>query len=530
MTRTEVPVAALARAASYDAVVVGSGFGGSIAARRLAEAGRSVLILERGKRYPLGTFPRNVRDADSVFWRPHKRATAQGLFELRMFSGIGAVVAAGVGGGSLIYANIHIRPDARIFDDPRWPAGFTRERLDPYYDRVAQTLQVAPMPASIPSPKREVFRAAAARMQREVFDPDEAVAWSHAPGPGRSACKLCAECEFGCQFGAKNTLDYNYLARAEELGAQIETHANVRHVAPSEHGYAVHYTDLKTGQQRSVEGRRVVLSAGTLGTNEILFRSRDGVGSLPRVSRLLGHGYSGNGDFLGSIQNSRDELVPWSGPDVTSVMRFFDQTPSFTMAAPTFNRPVMDVLASLGQPNPSWLRPSSRLLWPALERLLPWLFSRGLLSQPMKRPGPHAGDPGRMTNLFAIGQDNANGRLQLKCDRLDIHWDYARENAQLISRMESAMQELAAQYGGSYAPLASYQAFKRILTVHSLGGCRLADDPEHGVVSPEGEVFGHAGLFVADGSLVPTAIGFHPVMTISAIAERVAEHITRSFT
>jgi cholesterol oxidase len=515
--------------ASYDAVVVGSGFGGSISALRLAEAGRSVLVLERGKRYPLGSFPRDVRDVDSLFWRPKKRKSAQGLYELRMFSGIGAVVAAGVGGGSLIYANIHIRPDRRVFDDPRWPSSYTRDSLDPYYERVARTLDVAPLPDSIRSPKRDAFRAAARALSREVFEPDEAVFWNRAPGGGRSACKMCAECEFGCQFGAKNTLDYTYLARAEKLGAELTTHANVTHVEPGPSGYRVHYRDLQSGEVRSVDGRRVVLSAGTLGSNEILLRCRDVVRSLPKLSQRLGHGYSGNGDFLGSIQNSKTEIEPWYGPDVTSVMRFFDELPGFTMAAPTFNRGVMDVLSSLGQPRPEWLRPGARLLWPALEQLLPWLFEKGLLSQPMKHKGPHAGEPARMTNLFAIGQDNANGQLRLKCDELDIEWDYARENVALITRMTKAMQDTASSYGGTFAPLATWEAFKRTLTVHSLGGCHLADDPARGVVSEQGEVFNYPGLFVADGSLVPTAIGFHPVMTISAIAERVAEHIAGSF-
>lgn len=513
----------------WDAIVIGSGFGGSISALRIAQAGKSVLVLERGKRYRPGDFPRDPTNADALFFRPQKRASARGLYEMRSFSGIAAVVASGVGGGSLVYANIHVRPDPIIFDDVRWPRAYNRQSLDPYYDRVASMFEVAPIPSSISLRKRDVFRDAAKSLNREVFDPDEAVAFANSPGPGRSACKLCAECEFGCQHGAKNTLDFTYLAKAESYGAKVQADVLVSHVESIADGYRVYAKNLATGESVSFTGRRVVLSAGTLGTNEIMFRSRDEARTLPNVSNLLGVGFSGNGDFLGSLQNSQKSLEPWRGPDVTSVMRFFDKLPGFTLAAPTFNKPVMEVLASMGQSNASIARPLGPLVWPRLERLLPWLFDKGLLNAPLKRPGPHAGPADRLTNLFAIGQDNAGGRAFWKGGKIDIDWEYADENADLIKRMIAAMHDVARAYGGTFAPLPTWDAFRRIITVHPLGGCRLADSPEKGVVSTSGEVFGHPGLFIADGSVIPTSIGFHPVMTISAIAERIADAVVASY-
>ncbi|HEU4937335.1 MAG TPA: GMC oxidoreductase [Vicinamibacterales bacterium] len=510
---------------AFDAIVVGSGFGGAIAAARLAATGRRVVVLERGRRYRPGDFPRNVKRVEDLFWDQPGHGKHRGLYDVRAFDGIGAVVAAGVGGGSLVYANIHIRPDASVFDDPRWPAPFTRAFLDPYYERVAARLEVAPLPESIQLAKRDRYREAAAALHRPIFDPDQAVRWSGAKDGDRGPCELVAECEFGCRHGAKNTLDMTYLADAERHGAEVRPNVWATHVAPNPGGgYQVHVVDTVSGGRESFSGTHVVLAAGTLGTNEILFRSRDNMKTLPNVSRQLGRGYSGNGDFLGSIQNSRFDLEPWRGPDVTSVMKFFDTRPGFTMAAPTFNQPVMRVLASLGQPE----GPAMRLLAPAW-RMLPdaisTAFRTGLLSQPLVIRGPHAGDASRMTNLFAIGQDNANGVVRFDNDRLDIEWKYAEENQALIARMEQAMRDVAGVYGGTFAPLASWSAFRRILTVHSLGGCHLATDPSHGVVSTEGEVFGHPGLFVADGSVVPTAIGFHPCMTIAAIAERIAEGV-----
>jgi cholesterol oxidase len=519
----------LTGSARYDVVVVGSGFGGSVAALRLAEAGKSVCVLERGRRYRPGEFPRDVTKVDELLWDHPRRPHSLGLYDVRFLSGIGVVTASGVGGGSLINANIQIRPDAAVFEDPRWPKSVDRAVLEPYFDRVAGMLGVQPLPVEVELPKRDVFRTAAAELRREVFDPDLAVAWSESPGPGREACQLVAECEFGCQYGAKHSMDLTYLARAEELGATVVTHAAVSHVAPAAGGYAVVYRDLPGGEIRSVSALRVVLAAGTLGTNEILLRSRDAAGTLPELSRALGVGFSGNGDFLGSIQNSRVDLAPWHGPDVTSVIRYTDASPQFTMAAPTFSRPVMAVLASLGQGSGRAIRPAARMLWPRMGAVLRFAFRRGLLSKPVRFRGPHAGDPGRMTNLFAIGRDSAGGVVRLKRGRLDIEWEYERQNHELIARMETAMKEIAGLYGGTFAPLLSWAAFRRIVTVHPLGGCRLSESPRTGVVSPEGEVYGYPGLYVADGSVIPSSIGFHPVMTITAVAERVAEGVGASF-
>ncbi|RKH36222.1 GMC family oxidoreductase [Corallococcus sicarius] len=512
-------------ATRYDVVVVGSGFGGSITALRLAQAGKSVAVLERGRRYAPGQFPRDVTRADELLWREPSRPQARGLFDVRFLSGIGTVTASGVGGGSLIYANVHVRPDPIVFDHPRWPKGFTREALEPYYDKVARELDVSPFPASIPLRKRDLFQQAAGRMGRPTFDPTEAVSWTKPSGPGRKVCQLCAECEFGCQHGAKNTLDLTYLARAEALGATVWPGLSVSHVQRVAGGYRVHYRDLATGAKASVEGARVVLSAGALGTVEILLRSRDRARTLPLLSDRLGHGYSGNGDFLGSLQGSREEILPWVGPDVATVMKFFDRAPRFTMVTATFNKPATTVLAGMGQPKLGPLGGLAAPLWTKLGPLVHAAFAKGLFNKPLS----NAVDPSRTSNLFGIGQDNANGRMGLKGDRLDVEWDYAGENAELVARMMGAMRELASQYGGTFAPLVTWELFRRPFTVHSLGGAHVAESPERGVVSTQGEVFNYPGLFVADGSVIPTSIGFHPVMTISAVSERIAEAVAHGF-
>jgi cholesterol oxidase len=517
----------------FDAIVIGSGFGGSINALRLASAGRRTLVLERGQRYRPGEFPRDITNVERLFWRYPRHARFRGLYEVRFFSGLAAVVASGVGGGSLIYANIHIRPDPDVFDDPRWPASVNRGSLDRHYDSVAKMLAVAPVPATLHLKKRDAFVRAAQQLGRPIFDPDEAVKWAGPDEPTRASCRLCTQCEFGCQYGAKSTLDLTYLAQAERLGAEVCSDAYVTAIAPADGGYVVTYRNTSVNPARrtpeSVFARRVVVCAGTLGTNELLLRCRDLTRTLPLLSARLGHGYSANGDFLGSVCGSANPLDPWHRPDVTSVIHFDNVRHSFTMAAPTFSRPVMDVLASMGQPNVRWLRWLSPVVWWFADRLLVAAFRHGFIRARPPSGQSRAADPARMTNLFAIGRDNANGRLHLRNGQLDVVWDYARENEVLIANMTRAMGEVSQAYEGTFAPLATWELFRRIITVHSLGGCHLSDSRHSGVVSPYGEVHRYPGLFVADGSVIPTSIGFHPAMTISAVSERIAEAVVASY-
>ncbi len=515
-----------------DAVVVGSGFGGSISACRLAQAGRRVMVLERGRRYAPGDFPRDVTDIDALFWRRRRGGQAIGLYDLRFFSALGCVVASGVGGGSLVYANVNVRPHANVFEDPRWPRGTDRAGLEPYYARVAHMLAVAPLPHDARLPKRDVFHSAGISMRRLVFDPDEAVQWpgySGDSGHSHPRCQFRAECEFGCRVGAKRTADTTYLAEAERLGATVRPGRLVVGLNPVAAGYAVTHRDVITGVEEVTVAKRVVLAAGTLGTNELLLRNRDVHRSLPMLSSRLGLGFSANGDFLGSIHKASYDLHPERGPDVTSVMQFFDREPGFTLAAPTFNEGVMKALATFGQPSARALRPFGPVLWRALPKAVPQMFAHGLLSWPLKYLAPGKLDWRHSTNLFGIGRDNANGRLQLTSHGLDVVWDYHRENADLVERQQQAMADVATYYRGKFAPIVIWNAFRRIVTVHPLGGCAISVGPGTGVVSPEGEVHGYRGLFVADGSVVPTSIGFHPVMTISALAERTADAVVASF-
>lgn len=185
----------------------------------------------------------------------------------------------------------------------------------------------------------------------------------------------------------------------------------------------------------------------------------------------------------------------------------------------------MMFLARLGQSNPISLRFAEAFIWRQLHWLVPFVCRVGLLRWLRGRDGIEDKKTARITNLFAIGRDNANDTIKLRGDHIDIEWNYADENHLLIERMQQAMGDVARVYGDTFASLFSWIVFRRILTVHSLGGCHLSETPDRGVVSPEGEVHGYRGLFVGDGSVIPTSIGFHPCMTIAAVAECIAHGI-----
>src|SRR5829696_9516318 len=252
----------------FDAVVVGSGFGGSVTACRLAEAGRRVLVLERGKPYPPGSFARSPLGLRNSLWDPSEGL--HGMFDLWSFEGLEALVASGLGGGSLIYANVLIRKDPKWFvrEEPgegyeHWPT--TYEDLEPHYERAEAMLGATPYPfAEEPyraTSKTRAFKGAAEEVGAEWFLPNLAVTFASEPGadpiPGepiresrpnihgrtRQTCRLVGECDFGCNFGSKNSLDYTYLTAASHSGAEIRLRSEVRGFEPGDRGYTIHYVE-----------------------------------------------------------------------------------------------------------------------------------------------------------------------------------------------------------------------------------------------------------------------------------------------
>lgn len=537
-----------------DAVVVGSGFGGSVVACRLAEANRSVCLLERGKRYPPGSFPRRPDEMARNFWDPS--AGMHGLFDIWSFRHIGSVVASGLGGGSLIYANVMIRKDEHWFVRDQGPSGgyeswpVTRDQLEPHYDRVEKILGATcnPYPYIDTTPKTQAMRRAAGRLGIEWYRPPLAVTFG---GPGqrpgnpipnsdgnlhratRSTCRLCGECDIGCNYGSKNSLDYNYLSLAVGSGADLRDRSEVRKIAPIDGGFEVEYVRhepenegarinvAKLPRQR-LRCRVLVLAAGALGTTYLLLRN---LRQFPALSPALGTRFCGNGDLLGFTLGSPDQLEPSLGPVITSTMRVADKAdggegPGFYLqdgGYPGFVDWLLETTA-LG-------RPLGRFAHYAVVRAL-----RKLTRDPYSEVGSQVAaliGKGRLSAgvlpMLGMGREIPNGRIRLQGDCLQVDWcDSA--SREYFGRVEAAMAAVAAELGGRFA-INPTRYLRRVITVHPLGGTPMGNDPRWAVVDDHGEAFGHLGLFVTDGAVMPGPVGPNPSLTIAALADRFAERI-----
>ena len=336
----------------FDAVVIGTGFGGAVAACRLAQAGKTICILERGRRYPRGDFPRPAKRPDSL---PHTARWAwaidHGLWDVRDLQGILAAVAAGYGGGSLVYANVHLRAPAQVFAAATgheeaiegWPAGYTRQALDPFYDVVAAALRVRPIPATLaapapasltgrPLPKVDAMRRVASKLGRDqwFFLPPVAIDFDK--------CVMCAECVAGCQFHAKNTLDLNYLAVAEAAaGVDVRTLAEVMRLKQEADGtYTVTYRDhVIGGSETQVQGKSVFLCAGAVSSTDILLRSQGDVGMRDESRKQIGRRFFGNGDAISMVfdTTSGPAPTPTAGPTISTTL-LYNRQPASLRAAP----------------------------------------------------------------------------------------------------------------------------------------------------------------------------------------------------
>ena len=512
---------------SYEAIVVGSGFGGAVAACRLAQAGVDVAILERGRRFEPGSFPRPEHGrSDLMLW--HRG----GAYDMRPLNDVLVVQAAGYGGGSLIYANVQMRPPADVFDSG-WPPGYSRTVLDPYYDLVAHMLDVRPVepdPSTCELPtKTRLMGEAATRLGRraQFFHPNIAVRFDGAggaPTPNKfgvpqSGCLHCGECDIGCNVGAKNTLDLNYLAVAESKGAEVGTGSEVTGIAPRDDGFEVRYRDPgQHGREQTVAARQVFLALGAVNTTELLLRCRDQHQTLPRLSLRLGSGYSANGDFLALGIGTSPSFRAVHGPTITTAC-IFDRRDG--------DRRLWFAVEEGGH---------SKYLAHLLPILSPTRFARLVGRELEGRLAHHADaftslleEEGEATAiLLVMGRDSANGRIELAHPhhRLHIRWD-TPANLALYAAETAACQEFVTALGGRPALPPNWRFFGQPNAVHNLGGCRMAETEADGVVDPNGRVFGYPGLYVLDGAIIPVAVGANPSHTIAAVAERCVETAIR---
>ena len=523
----------------YDFVVIGSGFGGSVSAMRLAEKGYSVLVLERGKRFHAEDFPRTNWNIFKYLWLPGVRCF--GFQGLNFFKDIWILNGSGVGGGSLVYACTHIKPPKTFFEGEEWAdlADWETE-LDPFYDIADRMLGTAENPKFWPA-DHHLYEIAKELGKEDTFKPTPVGIYFGEPGktvpdpffdgegPDRAGCIQCGGCMVGCRHNAKNTLDKNYLYLAEKYGATVMPEANVLGVRPlygprsGAARYEIEYeriTDWVRKRKSSVRARNVVFSAGVLGTLSLLLKCRDEHRSLPLLSQSLGQRVRSNSEALLGV-TARSEEVDYSEGVAISSHFWIDDVSSV--------EPVRY------PPGSSFMR---TLMLPLMEfDGSPWQRFRTVIKRAFKEPGDFLHvrvlPKWASRNTVLMIMQTLENRMSLKRGR-SIWTLFKRE---LVSGRDDsfpipatieagrALVNNFAEKSDGVPWVGINDVFDTPNTAHILGGCDIGADAHSGVIDLHHQVFNYDGLYVADASVIPANLGVNPSLTITAMSERAMSFI-----
>ena len=505
-----------------DFAVVGSGFGGSVSALRLAEKGYSVCVLERGRRFAARDFPRTNWNLRKSLWMP--RAKCFGILRLSVLSDVFVLSGAGVGGGSLVYANTLYVPPPAFFEAPAWRdlADWKRVLL-PFYriegepDRVLAEIagELGRGDSYVTTPVAVHFGTPG----QTVADPYFAGA-----GPARTGCVACGGCMVGCRHDAKNTLDRNYLWFAERLGAEVRPMRTVVDVrARDGGGYDV--THVRSGawfakDRQVLRARNVVMAGGVLGTVELLLECK-ARGSLPRLSSALGRTVRTNSEAILAVKARRQRERYDHGIAISSSIHVDDHTHVEVVrysAGSDALAPLSTLLTDGGPGAPRWLKffgnvvrhpiDFARTLWPFGSAkkgiiLLVMQTHDNSISLTMRR---------RARRLWRRALDTRRGRE-------------VEPNPTYIPLGNQVARAFAKKIDGVARSSIFEVLFDIPTTAHILGGAVIAASPEDGVIDTRHQAFGHPGLYVVDGSMIPANLGVNPSLTITALAEHAMSQI-----
>ncbi|MBL6277720.1 GMC family oxidoreductase [Micromonospora fiedleri] len=518
----------------YDVVVIGSGFGGSVAALRLAEKGYSVGVLEAGRRFADDEFPKTSWRLRRFLWAPKlgcfglQRITLLRAADRRAGGGVLVLSGSGVGGGSLVYANTLYEPLDAFYTDPQWrDITDWRAELAPHFAQAKRMLGVTTYPLHTPADR--AMRRVADRMGVGhtfhatpvgvyIGRPGERVAdpYFGGAGPERTGCTNCGACMTGCRYGAKNTLVKNYLWLAERLGAQVHPLTTVTAVRPSGDGYAVHTE--RTGawlrkRPQVIHADQVVFAAGALGTQRLLHEMRER-GALPNISPTLGRLTRTNSEAIlgASVPRRRAKAAGVDYSEGVAITSSFHPDPQTHIEPVRYGRGsnAMGLLQSLlvdGGPHRvrRWLGQLVRHPWQAARLLWVRNWSE--------------------RTVIALVMQSADNSLTTRLRRgplgrrLVAAPGHGPGNPTWIPAGNRAARLLAEEIDGTPGG-ALTEPFDIPMTAHILGGAVIGATPETGVIDPYHRVYGHPGLHVVDGAAISANLGVNPSLTITAQAER----------
>jgi cholesterol oxidase len=520
----------------FDWLVIGSGFGGSVATLRLSEKGYSVGVLECGRRFADDEFAGSTGDLKRYFWNP--RLGMKGIFKLTTFKDVSVVSGCGVGGGSLGFANTLYVPPRPFFEDRQW-AGMAdwEATLAPHYAEAQRMLGVVENPHEDPADQllRELGEELGVgdtykKTPVGIFfgEPGETVPdpFFGGEGPERTGCSLCGRCMVGCPHGAKNTLVKNYLDLAEKRGAQVMAERTVLDIRPlgsldGADGYEVE--SVRSGawlrkDRRVHRARGVVVSAGPLGTNKLLQRCRL-TGSLPRISSRLGELVRTNSESILTV------TVPEDYPD--------DLIKRVAISSSIYPDPHTHIeTVTYGDAGDS------------MHRLYTLMVGDGTrVTRPLKLLGQALRHPRRLAKvlfpkhwsrrtIILLVMQTLDNAIALRPRKgpfgslwLQTEQDPERPNPTFIPIANAAAEWFAKRTGGIAQSSVTEALFNIPTTAHILGGAVIAPDADQGVVDARQRVFGYENLLVCDGSAIPANVGVNPSLTITALAEHAISHV-----
>jgi cholesterol oxidase len=533
----------------YSVVVIGSGYGGGIAASRLTRAGQQVCVLERGLEFQPGEYPNTMPEvlAQTQVDGPDAfLGSRTGLYDMRISDDIDVFCGCGLGGTSLVNANVSLPAEPRVFDDVRWPLEFRADvptLLQEGYRLAEAMLTPSPYPDDFPAlPKLQALEKSAESLHEKFYRPPINVTFKDGLNAARveqKACTLCGDCVTGCNYSAKNTVLMNYLPDARNHGAEIYTQVGVRFLERRGDLWVIHYHFLDSGREQFnaptqfITADLVVVAAGMLGSTELLLRSKaNGLG----VSDRVGQHFTGNGDVL-AFGYDTDEVIDGIGYGAMAPEGRDPVGPCITGIIDDRMQAELDdgmVIEEGSIPGAI-----SGAIPIAMAAIAPWAgtnISTGVGAFVKERTremesllgGPYRGAVKNTQTYLVMTHDDASGSMTLDNDRLRLHWPGAGTQP-VFQRVSDRLNEASKALGGIYVknPLWSDLTNHNLITVHPLGGCTMSADAASGVVNHKGQVFSskngtavYDSLYVCDGSVMPRSLGVNPLLTISAVAER----------
>lgn len=518
----------MSNAQTYDYIIIGSGFGGSVSALRLAEKGYSVLVLEQGKRYKTKDFPKTNWNLRKYFWLP--KLGLYGIQAMTLLKDVFILHGTGVGGGSLVYANNLLVPPDDVFNNPQWGIPSPQKTLSPYYKKAQKMLGATPCETIAETD--EILKECAEENNRgDTFhindvavyfgDPDTTVPdpFFNGKGPDRTGCTFCGGCMVGCRVGAKNTLDKNYLYLAESLGVNIIPETKVYDVQQSGGLYSVK-TKRTTGvitKKETFHAKGVIFSAGVLGTTRLLFQCKQN-GSLPDISDLLGNRVRTNSEALVGARTRHKDVNYSEGLAITSGIYPDDKTH------------IEAVRYGKGQDSMSSLATILVDGHPRIPR--PLLFFLTILRHPIKFIQSMYPFSWAHRTVILLVMQTIDNYLKLNYKRrwwrlgsfsLNSNWNTGKKVPSYIPAANQYAKQIAKKIDGNAFSVLPEVMFDTSSTAHILGGCVMGKTVQDGVIDFSGKIHGYQNLYVIDGSVIPVNLGVNPSLTITALSEYIMD-------